>query len=272
MIIPSPLNTALEKATTSSSPIKRRVPWRQQSAAHRALPGSTTPTVHGKSVVSSGTTDLRLIRAALSNDPDNSETAPLIPFQINGATLEEVFLDLNRNSGDGGSSSGLATPEQNSQLSSTSLPAAADLDEANEKDLEMAPAPSRGGKAFALTAGHKPSYLLSIPLDAWVIFRKRLIILRRTWLLPLIGILIAVAATCIPLFFIKDPSSDLRTHCRRKPTTNTDLSSKLFPCYLLASTSFPIKLARRGLRVAICAGRAGPGQPDFRRHLERQHH
>ena len=169
----------------------------------RFMPDSTTQESHGRSRITTGTTDLTTIRRALS-EMAKSEVVSRSTYHINGATLEEVFLDLNRQSGDedAGSLSSRSDPI-NTGSAPTLTPKGVD-EPPGEKDLESLPVDRPETRPLHLTAGHKPSYLLAIPVDAWTIVRKRLVILRRAWLLPLIAVIIAIAAACIPLFFLKD--------------------------------------------------------------------
>ena len=128
-----------------------------------------------------------------------------VRYQVNSSTLEDVFLDLNANP--------TRSEQPESSTSTLAMAAVPDIapaetkqsdvaEPSGEKDLEIDSAePARDGY-LALTPGHKPTYLLAIPIDAWTIVRKRLINLRRAWLLPLVAIVMVIAATCIPLFFL----------------------------------------------------------------------
>ncbi|ORX35007.1 hypothetical protein BD324DRAFT_633591 [Kockovaella imperatae] len=167
----------------------------------RHLSGSRLQETKGGLSVSARTTDLQMIQDAFKQARQDSHTTGEARFQLNGASLEEVFLDLNRNSGDGSSE----TSEEDLDITAVLAPSHDKMDTIEgEKGIALAGQDVDGQHPMMLTLGHKPSYILAIPMDAWTIFRKRLVIFRRAWLLPIVAIIIAITATCIPLFFIKN--------------------------------------------------------------------
>jgi hypothetical protein len=163
-----------------------------------------------------------------------------LKYQVNGATLEEVFLDLN---------SEPSTPETGSTVEhpeSDITPAKVERDpesgwekgvDGTSSDLEGQPAvlatiPAVGADTDTnppLTPGHKRTFLLSIPMDAFTIFRKRIINLRRAWLLPLIAIIVVICGTCIPLFFLKDRNQTCASIIRRATTQPLTWPESPFP-------------------------------------------
>ncbi|EJD51317.1 P-loop containing nucleoside triphosphate hydrolase protein [Auricularia subglabra TFB-10046 SS5] len=106
-------------------------------------------------------------------------------YDVAGPTLEDVFLALMRKE------------EQEHRASA---------DGAEKHAVNDSASVSMDGHAhtmkalapLALTDGRRISPLH----QAAVIFRKRLLILRRSWLTPVLAILIAICGCCIPLFFL----------------------------------------------------------------------
>jgi hypothetical protein len=174
----------------------------------------------GKDLYLTGSTDLSLVRKLVDRMQAERKGGRNLQYQVNGATLEEVFLDLN---------SEPATPETTSEIS----PAPAKVEtepEGWEKGIEgvgpdveghptaVLPTVAAADANPPLTPGHKRSFLLSVPVDAFTIFRKRIINLRRAWLLPLIGIIVVICGACIPLFFLKGRTQTCASIIRRATT------------------------------------------------------
>lgn len=148
-----------------------------------------------------------------------------LQYQVNGATLEEVFLDLN---------SEATTPETHSrdgdrESSRTGVDGPDAIGNGLEKGVHGARDLEDGGGLGPvvpvishsnppLTPGRKRGFLLSIPINAFIIFRKRLLNLRRAWLLPLIAVIVVICGTCIPLFFMKDRNQTCESIVRRATT------------------------------------------------------
>ncbi|KAG8941146.1 hypothetical protein FRC03_004798 [Tulasnella sp. 419] len=143
----------------------------------------TVSSTHGIfSLLMSDTTLVSSILRMLEQEKSNGSSG-IKGYDIHGATLEDAFLGLMKT----------------------------ELDEGAESDFEKE---SLGG------LGHRVSSdevgLLGQPLDladakrvspltqAVVIFRKRLLILKRSWLAPLIAVAIACCGACIPLTFMKN--------------------------------------------------------------------
>lgn len=166
-------------------------------------PDIRTKSAKGKDLYLTGTTDLGMVRKLVDRMQTERKSGRNLQYQVNGATLEEVFLDLNAEP---------VTPENRSQIGA-SPSTGPEAETAWEKGVDgtgsdvEAPTtalPHVHDSNPPLTPGHKRSFLLSVPVDAFTIFRKRIINLRRAWLLPLIGIIVVIAGTCIPLFFLKN--------------------------------------------------------------------
>ena len=180
----------------------------------RGLPAVSMRRTRGKILLSTGTNDVKLIRQIVDHIRRRDEAQGSIRYQINSSTLEDVFLDLNADQSDKSDSSDtlpgivpLSTSHQGND------PREVD-DNRGEKDLE---ATSYYNDAILnLTPGHK-SGVSGVFVDAWTIVRKRLIILRRSWLLSLVSIVIVICAACIPLFFLGNRAQTcaLETRVRR---------------------------------------------------------
>lgn len=164
----------------------------------------TVRDLRGKHLFLTGSTDIRQVRrivsvlkAAAANGGAN------YAYQINSATLDEVFIDLNaEKQAEPNSSSATLTPAGNV----TSVAIVPITTPVVERDLEKPVGNKRESEdtGLVLTPGKKPSYIPALFVDAFTIFVKRFIVLRRSWLLPIIGMIVAIAASCIPLFFMKD--------------------------------------------------------------------
>ena len=163
------------------------------------LPNLTVRETPSKYYITTGANEFPKIRQLVEWLQRERGTGEELRFQVNSATLEEVFLDLNTDISD---SETLLAGSQLDPDSSSSTPRDGTLQAPSEKDIEAVDADRT--TSLVLTPGRKPSRLIAIPVDAFTIFRKRLIILRRSWLLPLIAIAIVISATCIPLFFMAD--------------------------------------------------------------------
>lgn len=154
--------------------------------------------VRGKYHFSTGSADISVVRQLVESIRRNSRGTPF-KYQVNSATLEQVFLDIN------------ALPEDQESPTSTLAVADAPIDpmssgfvapQPSEKDLEQVNDASSESH-LNLTPGRKPAWT-GIFMDTWTIVQKRFIILRRSWLLPVVAIIMVICATCIPLFFLGD--------------------------------------------------------------------
>lgn len=171
----------------------------------RDSPEIRTKSAKGKDLYLTGSTDLGIVRKLVEQMQREREAGNDLQYQVNGATLEEVFLDLN---------SETTTPETRSQNGEhepggqeangweKGVEGTRDIEDGS---LGLGPiVPVISNSNPPLTPGRKRGFLISIPINAFIIFRKRILNLRRAWLLPLIAIVVVICGTCIPLFFIKD--------------------------------------------------------------------
>ncbi|EIW87313.1 P-loop containing nucleoside triphosphate hydrolase protein [Coniophora puteana RWD-64-598 SS2] len=117
-------------------------------------------------------------------------------YDVQGTTIEDIFLDLMDQQGKRDSTS------EKSLTQSTS-----DTDVGSVPPTNAAPK-VEASAAMALTDG-RPRSTLS---QALTIFHKRTLVARRSWLTPLLVILVAVCGSCIPLFYLsgQEPSCTLQ--------------------------------------------------------------
>jgi ABC-type multidrug transport system ATPase subunit len=113
-------------------------------------------------------------------------TLHVASYDVLGTSIEDIFLDLM--APQAGSTSPDGTEKSISSLGRVSQPILAELTDG----------PSTPPGALQLTDG-RPRSPLS---QAFTIFYKRALIARRSWLTPLLVVLIAVCGSCIPLFFL----------------------------------------------------------------------
>ncbi|KAL7420361.1 hypothetical protein Q5752_005331 [Cryptotrichosporon argae] len=144
--------------------------------------------VRGKHSYATGTTELGRVRDLVA---ELRRDWPAATFQVNSATLEGVFLDLNE---DGGKDAGDGSDKDVLERASS----------ADALPLTPTPPPSPAPVALALTPGVHRAWPAHTARAAYTIFLKRVLILRRAWLLPLVGLVVVVCATVIPLFFMSD--------------------------------------------------------------------
>lgn len=216
-----------DSASASSSPHAQHAELLEQ--LRRDSPDIRSKSAKGKELFLTGSTDLALVRKLVDRmQLERSKGKQALQYQVNGATLEEVFLDLN---------SETTTPETTSQhgpedptsVTSPGWEKGVDGTDIEKGGIATAPGAPVGpvvpviSRSHAhdnppLTPGHKRSFILSIPIDAFTIFRKRLLNLRRAWLLPLIGAIVVICGTCIPLFFMEGRNQTCASVVRRATT------------------------------------------------------
>ncbi|KIM34443.1 hypothetical protein M408DRAFT_60324 [Serendipita vermifera MAFF 305830] len=139
------------------------------------------------------TKDAHIVRQVLDILEDEKRLGSVTGYEVHGTTLEDIFIGLM------GRDSQLAEGRR--------------IEEKPEEPKEP------------MVSGSVDSGTLSVPKDplplalsdgrqtwffqqAWSIYRKRLLILRRAWLGPLLAMAIACSGACIPLFFMKDRVKD----------------------------------------------------------------
>lgn len=167
----------------------------------------TTPSPH-QVAYHLKTRDAVVVGKVLQLLDNEKATYNISSYDVLGTTIEDIFLDLmSKNSGSEDS-------DRASRETLTPTPT-----EKPEPVLAPAVMELSSGRAMA---PHK---------QALTIFYKRYLIARRSWLTPILTILVAVAGACIPLVFIRGRSQS----CVRK-FGNSSLS---VPLYLPASPIVP---------------------------------
>lgn len=117
------------------------------------------------------TRDSNIIHQVLELLDNEMRSGRITSYDILGTTIEDIFLDL------------MAKNE-------------ATKDEKPSHDTS--PSPLRKAVGLDLPIGRPVSPFK----QAFTIFHKRLLIARRSWLTPVLAVLVAVAGACIPLVFI----------------------------------------------------------------------
>ena len=159
----------------------------------------STPSRH-RSCFHLKTRDPNIIRQVLELLDDEMRSGRVTSYDILGTTIEDIFLDL------------MAKNE-------------ASEDEKPSQNTSSSPLP----KAERL---HLPTGRPVSPLkQAFTIFHKRLLIARRSWLTPILTILVAVAGACIPLVFIAGKQQS----CVRRFRNTTSI-----PLYFPSSPIVPL--------------------------------
>jgi ABC-type multidrug transport system ATPase subunit len=129
-------------------------------------------------------------------------------YDVLGTSIEDIFLDLMAHQTSSASQDG--TEKSISSSGGISEPILAELTDS----------PSASPGALQLTDG-RPRSPLS---QALTIFYKRALIARRSWLTPLLVVLIAVCGSCIPLVFLSGQETTCTTTFQ-----NESLISLYFP-------------------------------------------
>ncbi|OSD01210.1 P-loop containing nucleoside triphosphate hydrolase protein [Trametes coccinea BRFM310] len=139
--------------------------------------------------------DPAVVRDVLALVEDNRGTYGVASYAVMGTSIEDIFLGLMHDE---------------SQL--------------EEKDVEkpgsshapsLAASPTPTPRVLELTNGRRRSPLS----QALTIFHKRVLIARRSWLTPCLAVLVAVAGSCIPIFFLSNRAQTCVRTFRTVPTT-----------------------------------------------------
>lgn len=158
-----------------------------------------------------GTKDPKVVQRLLEFLDHDGGAFHVISYDILGTTIEDIFLDL--------------MVKHNIAASGKPM---------TEKEIEdhkngIEPGSEVDSAALNLTNGRPVSPFR----QAFTIFHKRMLIAKRSWLTPLLTILIAVAGTCIPLVFITGKSSSCTRPLRALQPISLYLpNSRLLPFQL----------------------------------------
>ncbi|PCH34380.1 nucleoside triphosphate hydrolase protein [Wolfiporia cocos MD-104 SS10] len=120
----------------------------------------------------------------------------LASYSVLSTSIEDIFLGLMHGNND-------TQHEKDKVESITSkehTDSTTEKDDANQRPgSQLFPVLSRGNApALELTNGRRRAPLS----QAFTIFHKRVLIARRSWLTPLLALVVAIAGSCAPLFFI----------------------------------------------------------------------
>jgi ATP-binding cassette, subfamily A (ABC1), member 3 len=118
---------------------------------------------------------------------DECKALHVASYDVLGTSIEDIFLDLMA------SQTRSPSPDGTEKSSGDVLPTLPDLTNA----------PSVPDKAGLELTNGRPRSPLS---QALTIFHKRALIARRSWLTPMLVVLIAVCGACIPIFFLSGQS------------------------------------------------------------------
>ncbi|KAK7686529.1 hypothetical protein QCA50_010128 [Cerrena zonata] len=134
--------------------------------------------------------DPDVVQRVLQTVEDEREGYSITSYSVLGTSIEEIFLDLMHDDP-------LSEIVEKSIDSSTPTPS-----------LPIVPPP------LHLTNGRKRSPLS----QAFTIFHKRFLIARRSWLTPFLTVLVAIAGSCVPLFFLSNRPQTCVTTFRTIPS------------------------------------------------------
>ncbi|KAF9022600.1 P-loop containing nucleoside triphosphate hydrolase protein [Hymenopellis radicata] len=158
------------------------------------------------------TQDPRQVQRVLRVFEENVATGCLRSYDILGTTIEDVFLDL--------------MSEQ----------------DPNRQESTVISSPWQSSDTLVTKASHHPLELsVGRPMSPWqqatTIFVKRTLVARRSWLAPLLSVLVAVAGATIPLIFLNG----------REPSCTPRITeSRSFPLYMPISPFATAVLAVNG--------------------------
>jgi ATP-binding cassette subfamily A (ABC1) protein 3 len=135
------------------------------------------------------TRDVAVVQQVLQLLDTETGTHGIVSYDILGTTIEDIFLDL---------------------MSKNKLPDSDEQDDekVSRDTLQVVP-PSKSDSPGMVLASGRP---VSPFRQAFTIFYKRVLIARRSWLTPLLAILVAVAGSTIPLVLM----TGRQTSCTRR--------------------------------------------------------
>jgi hypothetical protein len=196
----------------------------QSVAPNATLSSSTT----GSAWFALNAKDVKTVEKVLDLLDREQDSLGIASFDVHGASLEDIFLALMKQHGQG-----LEEP-------SLSSPPIEDVSERKSDSVHDVP------KILRLTNGRRRRPLA----QALTIFHKRWLIARRSWLTPVLAVVIAVCGSCIPLFFLDKRSQT----CERigaptfaQPLFLPDSSAQLIATFVQNGTSSSVVTVPPGL-------------------------
>ncbi|KAI0069551.1 P-loop containing nucleoside triphosphate hydrolase protein, partial [Panus rudis PR-1116 ss-1] len=139
--------------------------------------------------------DTAIVQRVLQLIEDERTKYNIASYSVLGTSIEDIFLDLMHTSSneDTRPPSTEIKEKPPSKIQSTCSSPIPSLDtHANTTTNTKQP--------MSLTPGRKCSPLS----QAFTIFHKRMLIARRSWLTPFLTVVVAVAGSCVPLFFLSN--------------------------------------------------------------------
>jgi ATP-binding cassette, subfamily A (ABC1), member 3 len=151
--------------------------------------------------------DSELVEKVLEVLESNATSCDLESYDVLGTSIEDIFLDL-------------MSKEQSSD----------EIDGAIEETKSAHSVHSN--RPLELGSGRKRSPFS----QASTIFYKRVLVARRSWLTPFLAVLVVVAGSCIPLFFL--PKQQLVCTKTFKNTTSVPLYLPFLPTSILPTSIY----------------------------------
>lgn len=157
------------------------------------------------------------VRDILQLVESNKEQFGIANYSVVATSIEDIFLGLMHSDAD--------LEEKDKEK---------DMDKAEELPETLSSGSGSGSGSGSPTPSTPPLQLTNgrrrSPFSqAFTIFHKRALVARRSWLTPVLAVIVAVAGTCVPLFFL----SDRATTCSTKFST-TFAMSLYFPTSAVA--------------------------------------
>ncbi|KAI0076833.1 P-loop containing nucleoside triphosphate hydrolase protein [Panus rudis PR-1116 ss-1] len=139
--------------------------------------------------------DTAIVQRVLQLIEDERTKYNVASYSVLGTSIEDIFLDLMHTS----SNEDTRPPSTDTKEKPPS----------NIQSTSSSPIPSLDTHAHTNTNAQQPMSLTSgrkrSPLSqAFTIFHKRMLIARRSWLTPFLTVIVAVAGSCVPLFFLSN--------------------------------------------------------------------
>ena len=135
--------------------------------------------------------DPAAVRDVLQMVEDEKEQYNIATYSVLGTSIEDIFLNLMHTD---------TESEDNEKVEK--------VEKAEEYSTPVPSLPPAPPPPLQLTNGRRRSPFS----QAFTIFHKRALITRRSWLTPCLAVVVAVAGSCVPLFFL----SDRETTCSTK--------------------------------------------------------
>ncbi|KAI0658358.1 P-loop containing nucleoside triphosphate hydrolase protein [Cubamyces menziesii] len=139
--------------------------------------------------------DAAVVQEVLSLVQDNQDAYGVSSYSVMGTSIEDIFLGLMHDDIRG----------EDKELEKP--------DSAEAPSLSASPTPTP--PVLELTNGRRRSPLS----QALTIFHKRVLIARRSWLTPCLALLVGIAGSCVPIFFLSNRAQTCVRTFRSVPTT-----------------------------------------------------